>query len=79
MYRCKYTKNKILKKTIATMLLFVMVFQFMPNIVIAVNDMTKNDKTIESLEKHITFGDTFQKQVDLFEKRSIIKKSSWED
>lgn len=26
-----------------------------------------------------TFGDTFQKQVDLFEKRSIIKKSSWED
>ncbi len=53
MYRCKYTKNKILKKTIATMLLFVMVFQFMPNIVIAVNDMTKNDKTIESLEKHI--------------------------
>ena len=35
------------------MLLFVMVFQFMPNIVIAVNDMTKNDKTIESLEKHI--------------------------
>lgn len=53
MYRCKYTKNKILKKTIATMLLFVMVFQFMPNIVIAVNDMTKNDKTIESLEEHI--------------------------
>ena len=53
MYRCKYTKNKILKKTIATMLLFVMVFQFMPNIAIAVNHMTKNDKTIESLEKHI--------------------------
>ena len=34
---------------------------------------------MRKLEIKSTFGDTFQKQVDLFEKRSIIKKSSWED
>lgn len=46
-------KNKILIKAIATILLFVMVFQFMPNIVIAVNEMTDNNESAKNLEEHI--------------------------
>lgn len=36
----KSFNKKILKKTIATILVFVMVFQFMPNIAIAFNGKT---------------------------------------
>lgn len=44
-------KNKILKKTIATMLLFVMVFQFMPNIVMAVTQGNNNHEEVAILEE----------------------------
>lgn len=49
----KKIENKILKKTIATMLLFVMVFQFVPNIVIAINQTTKDEETLERMNEHI--------------------------
>ena len=55
----KHLSPKKLKKTIATILVFVMVFQFVPNIVIAVNmnavinkAETKADAT-KSLEEHL--------------------------
>ena len=37
----KEIKTNFLKKTIATMLLFVMVFQFIPNIAIGFTDLEK--------------------------------------
>ncbi len=49
----KKIENKFLKKTIATMLLFVMVFQFVPNIVIAINQTTKDEETLERMNEHI--------------------------
>ena len=46
-------KTQILKKTIATILVFVMVFQFTPNIVIAVNQMTNEEKVSSGLEEQL--------------------------
>ena len=43
------------------------------------NSSNQNNNLLKYKKINNTFGDTFQKQVDLFEKRSIIKKSSWED
>jgi len=54
----KSFNQKIVKKTIATMLVFVMVFSFMPNIVVAFNTNTISEiisdmNTSETLEKHL--------------------------
>lgn len=65
MYKC--TKTKILKKTIATMLLFVMVFQFIPNIVIAVTQEVDEEKILQSMEEHIR-----KTEKELEEKEPVI-------
>lgn len=49
----KEIKTNFLKKTIATMLLFVMVFQFIPNIAIGFTDLEKTKEENIRLEEHI--------------------------
>ena len=45
--------SKKFRKTIATILVFVMVFQFAPNIVLAINEKTNDSKKLQELEEHI--------------------------